>query len=101
MAETFVWDNGTVTPLSSIYPMAMSNDGVIAGSMSVDREVDHAAVWENGQVRDLGAGNPSWANPPSSIPSAINARGDVVGWFGAEGPDPEPRHAALWRMAAP
>ena len=100
MAESFVWDNGTVTPLS-LYPIAMNNGGVVTGGRSVDREVDHAFVWENGQLWDLGAGSPTWANPSSSIPSAINAAGNVAGWFGAEGVDPEPRHAALWRLVAP
>jgi probable HAF family extracellular repeat protein len=97
-AETFFWDKGAATPLP-LLPVALNNAGTVVGIRNVAQEVDHAFVWVSGQLVDLGAGNPQ--DQASSIPSAINATGDVVGWFGAEGPDPEPRHAALWRVVGP
>ena len=53
----------------------------------------HAVLWDNGRVIDLGnLGAPYW-----NTPTAINQRGDIVGFAGTPG-DPEGNilHAFIW-----
>ena len=75
--------------------VTMNQRGIVVGQVSIAREVDHTAVWQDGQVTDLGAPN-TLGDPASSFPAAINAAADIAGWFG----DPQfegARHAVLWR----
>ncbi|HXG95481.1 MAG TPA: hypothetical protein VNJ06_00055 [Gemmatimonadales bacterium] len=92
-----LWDRGTFTGPLGLSGATLNQRGIVAGQVSIAREVDHAAVWQDGQVTDLGVPN-TLGDPVSSFPAAINAAADVAGWFG----DPQfdgARHAALWRRA--
>src|SRR5947208_3538551 len=91
-----LWDHGTFTGLLGLGAGSTLNQrGIVAGQVSIAREVDHAATWQDGQVTDLGAPN-TLGDPASSFPAAINAAADVAGWFG-DGQFEGVRHAALWR----
>jgi len=89
-----LWDRGTSTGLG-LGGARLNQRGIVAGQVSIARDVDHAAVWQDGQVTDLGAPN-TLSDPASSSPAAINAAADVAGWFG-DGQFEGIRHAALWR----
>jgi len=94
LVQQVLWDNGTPSSVS-IGTITMNQRGIVAGQISVAREVDHAAVWQDGQVTDLGAPN-TLGDPASSFPAGINAGADVAGWFG-DGSNEGIRHAARWR----
>jgi probable HAF family extracellular repeat protein len=52
----------------------------------------HAVLWENGTVKDIGnLGGPWW-----NTPTAINQRGDVVGFLGHPDDPDGPLQAFLW-----
>ena len=90
-----LWDRGTFTGPLGLSGVTLNQRGIVAGQVSIARDVDHAAVWQDGQVTDLGAPN-TLSDPASSSPAAINAAADVAGWFG-DGQFEGIRHAALWR----
>lgn len=78
---------------------AINDKGQIAGISGIcDQAVGrytarHAVLWENGRVTDIGnLGAEFW-----NTPTAINERGDVVGFAGTPG-DPEGNilHAFIW-----
>jgi probable HAF family extracellular repeat protein len=53
----------------------------------------HAVLWENGKVIDIGDLGAEWWNTPT----AINQRGDVVGFAGDTGfPEGDVLHAFIW-----
>jgi probable HAF family extracellular repeat protein len=73
----------------------INSGGVIAGEATANVEgfvLNHAAIWTNGKVQDLGTLTTlgqSWAN-------AINSAGQVVG---AANPEDSNPHAFLWTNA--
>jgi len=95
LVQQVFWDHGTPTSPIGLASITMNQRGIVVGQASIAREVDHAAVWQDGQVTDLGAPN-TLGDPASSFPAAINAAADVAGWFG-DGQFEGVRHAALWR----
>jgi probable HAF family extracellular repeat protein len=104
-----VWDTGSgdqihdlplITSDSSGAATAINDNGQIVGISGIcDQAVGrhtakHAVLWENGTVRDI---YPNPAAPWWNTPTAINQRGDVVGFAG----DPEfvegdVLHAFMW-----
>src|SRR6059058_3379807 len=67
-AATAINDNGQVVGISGICDQAVGR-----------RTAKHAVLWENGTVTDI------YPNPPApwwNTPTAINQRGDVVGFAG-------------------
>lgn len=100
--EGFLWDKGRVTALGSLgggntVVAAMSNAGQIVGSSYTADGVQHAFLWSDGQMLDLGTGPQglalSWA-------IAVNNRGDVLG-VTADDPFFGPTRAILWRRLQP
>lgn len=67
-AATAINDNGQIVGISGICDQAVGR-----------HTAKHAVLWENGTVRDI------YPNPPApwwNTPTAINQRGDVVGFAG-------------------
>jgi probable HAF family extracellular repeat protein len=67
---------------------AINDKDQVVGYMEVDREIEHAFLWEAGQVTDLGT-----LSGGSSCAADINARGQIVGYsdFGVRS-----LHGFLW-----
>src|SRR5215211_1109650 len=82
-AATAINDNGQIVGISGICDQAVGR-----------RTAKHAVLWENGTVTDI---YPNAAAPWWNTPTAINQRGDVVGFAGdpafVEG---DVLHAFLW-----
>jgi probable HAF family extracellular repeat protein len=83
-AATAINDNGQIVGISGICDQAVGR-----------HTARHAVLWENGGVIDLGNLGAQWWNTPT----AINQRGDVVGFAGdpafVEG---DIVHAFMWTM---
>jgi len=81
-AATAINDNGQIVGISGICDQAVGR-----------HTAKHAVLWENGGVTDLGNLGAQWWNTPT----AINQRGDIVGFAGdsafVEG---EILHAFIW-----
>jgi probable HAF family extracellular repeat protein len=82
-AATAINDNGQIVGISGICDQAVGR-----------RTAKHAVLWQNGTVTDI---YPNAAAPWWNTPTAINQRGDVVGFAG----DPEfvegdVLHAFMW-----
>ena len=81
-AATAINDNGQIVGISGICDQAVGR-----------HTAKHAVLWENGSVIDLGNLGAQWWNTPT----AINQRGDVVGFAGdpafVEG---DILHAFMW-----
>jgi probable HAF family extracellular repeat protein len=81
-AATAINDNGQIVGISGICDQALGR-----------HTAKHAVLWENGGVTDLGNLGAQWWNTPT----AINQRGDVVGFAGdpafVEG---DILHAFIW-----
>src|SRR5437870_11354307 len=81
-ASTAINDNGQIVGISGICDQAVGR-----------HTAKHAVLWENGTVTDLGNLGAEWWNTPT----AINQRGDIVGFAGdpafVEG---DILHAFMW-----
>jgi probable HAF family extracellular repeat protein len=79
----FVWDNGVAHSVGSLggntWAYGFGENGEVVGTSATASGEQHAFVWQNGQMIDLGPGSAR----------AINARGDIVGTSGTRG--------ILWR----
>jgi probable HAF family extracellular repeat protein len=80
----FVWDNGVARAVGSLggpstWAFGFGEHGEVVGTSVTAGGEQHAFVWENGQMTDLGPGSAR----------AINAHGDIVGTSGTRG--------ILWR----
>jgi probable HAF family extracellular repeat protein len=95
------WQAGVMMPLSPTYRMdpqqyvvAMNAGGLVVGYRDVlmGRRF-HTMVWENGTSMEL-----TGLSDTDHRPTALNSRGDVVGWsyLATSGP-----HAVLWHRAVP
>jgi len=79
----FLWEEGTFTDLGTfggtIGDAYKINDaGQIVGEASFADGTYHAALWQRGEIFDLG----TVANDPCSVALDINSRGQAVGWSG-------------------
>lgn len=84
--HVFVWTEESVQEIAGlgggfIWPRALNERGEIVGVAETAAGENHAFVWQNGVLTDLG--------PGEAI--AINAEGDVIGTNGARG--------ILWRKS--
>lgn len=74
-------------------PAALNDRGEVIGIHAVGSEL-HGFAWQRGVLTDLG----KLPGADFSRATAINARGDIVGWSGMFAADTEtPVHAVLWR----
>jgi probable HAF family extracellular repeat protein len=81
-AATAINDNGQIVGISGICDQAVGR-----------HTARHAVLWENGGVTDLGNLGAQWWNTPT----AINQRGDIVGFAGDPAfVDGEILHAFMW-----
>jgi probable HAF family extracellular repeat protein len=71
---SFLISGGTRTRLSGFAPVGINNHHLIAGDIGVAPEVEHAAIWNNGTITDLGT-----LGGPGSVAYAINDADQVVG----------------------
>jgi probable HAF family extracellular repeat protein len=75
--HAFLWEDGIVTAIGAMpgstltYARGINNQGQIVGSASFPSFEFHGFLWEDGVFVDLG---------PSSQASAINDRGQIVGF---------------------
>src|SRR5678816_2302147 len=63
----------TVTDLGALTPRSINNAGQVAGVLGLP-DVNHACIWENGALRDLGLGTER-----GSEGNGVNAAGQVTG----------------------
>jgi probable HAF family extracellular repeat protein len=81
-AATAINDNGQIVGISGICDQAVGR-----------HTAKHAVLWENGTVTDLGNLGAQWWNTPT----AINQRGDIVGFAGDPAfVDGDILHAFIW-----
>src|SRR6266542_2182295 len=81
-AATAINDNGQIVGISGICDQAVGR-----------HTAKHAVLWENGTVTDLGNLGAQWWNTPT----AINQRGDIVGFAGDPAfVDGDILHAFVW-----
>jgi probable HAF family extracellular repeat protein len=81
-AATAINDNGQIVGISGICDQAVGR-----------HTAKHAVLWENGGVIDLGNLGAQWWNTPT----AINQRGDIVGFAGDPAfVDGDILHAFMW-----
>ena len=81
-AATAINDNGQIVGISGICDQAVGR-----------HTARHAVLWENGGVTDIGNLGANWWNTPT----AINQRGDVVGFAGDPAfPEGDILHAFVW-----
>src|SRR6266850_7626731 len=82
-AATAINDNGQIVGISGICDQAVGR-----------HTAKHAVLWENGTVRDI---YPNASAPWWNTPTAINQRGDVVGFAGDPAfVDGDILHAFMW-----
>jgi probable HAF family extracellular repeat protein len=86
----FLWSHGTMTDLGMFWPMGINDRGQAVGSANT---ASGGALWSHGTLTDLG----TLPGGRVSGPSAINARGQVVGW--GDTADSQV-HAILWERGA-
>jgi probable HAF family extracellular repeat protein len=91
------WRDGKPTPLNGTTgtPTAVNGSGVVVGFDSNDQDQYQGWVWHDGQMTRLGkAAGYKW-----TMPMAINARGDIVGY--AMGDALDVNTPVLWRADRP
>ena len=92
--QAFVWQNGTVTYLSALgshsRALGINNRGQVVGYSSTKSGKQHAVLWKNGVIRDLG----TLVGGHNSQAESINKDGKVVGWSDTSSGS---KHAVLWQ----
>ena len=83
----FVWHDGKSIDLGSGQAVLINDRGQI-----VINDNGHARLWEEGKTTDLGA-----LGPYRTVATAINNRGQIVGWSATKARRP---HAFLWQNGA-
>jgi probable HAF family extracellular repeat protein len=94
-SHAVLWENGRLRDLhplgaDSSGGVRISNTGLVTGHLHTQRGENHAFVWMNGTMTELGQ------RGRNSIPSAINDKGQVVGYNQVLDAGELKRHAALW-----
>jgi probable HAF family extracellular repeat protein len=106
--RAFLWEKGKLTNLGTLFPKAyeaasvalgINERGEIIGDSTPHHlsQISHGFVWAKGKMRKLGTGRVSawtWFQEISSLPAAINDRGQVAGTHAVSA---EHVHAVLWR----
>jgi probable HAF family extracellular repeat protein len=82
----FLWENGVAVDIGSLGGgstrfRALGEDGSIVGYGMTAAGGQHAFLWRDGQMIDLGLG-PSEIGAQASVAIAVNSRGDVLGMSG-------------------
>jgi probable HAF family extracellular repeat protein len=104
----FLWQNGRMTALGTLPGQqysgaaAINDRGQVVGSSGSSFRNDRgdtigqsasAFLWQNGKMTAL----PKLPRGGTSAPTAINDRGQIVGWCGGrQGEDRHVEHAVLW-----
>lgn len=96
-----LWNTHTPTNMGTLAEVSdstfsnaysINNRGQIVGWSSTSVSPQHAVLWNNGKITDLGAISGSY-----SAAYSINDVGQVVGWLGTE--NKGKKHASLWKDA--
>jgi probable HAF family extracellular repeat protein len=87
--RAFIWDGGATRDLGSLGGgrtgvLAINDEGLVSGYSRRSNGEQHAFMWREGRMYDLGPG----------LPTAMNERGDIVG---VSSRPPGPERAMLWR----
>ncbi len=92
------WENGVATSLGDIAPTSINASGQVVGYLSSNLAgfgwLDHAALWQNGQIVDLGTLGGHW-----SYATSIADSGRIVGMSFLT--NDINRRATLWQGGAP
>jgi len=98
----FLWDKGVLRDLGTLggdngNPIWINDAGDVVGEADLpDSQTHHAFLWRKGVMTDLGTldGN--------SHATAVNSRGQVVGYFSVSGrTEPPFRHPFIWEKDGP
>jgi probable HAF family extracellular repeat protein len=115
VSHAITWKDGVTTDLGALPKLAglssastwISTNGLIAG-FSENGEVDpftggpsvHGVLWKEGEIKDLGTLKGGF----ESVATAVNARGEIVGFANNSTPDPDSlvgfgsqTRAVVWR----
>lgn len=65
----------TVTYLGNFLPQAINNQGDVVGMIATSKNVTHAVLWQNGDLKDLGTLGGTYA-----YASDVNDNGQIVGY---------------------
>lgn len=91
------WENGVFSLLTQVVPAGfsvygsasdVSDAGLVVGSMQLERGpgiLNRAVLWESGRPTDLNAEVPPGSGWVLWFASAINSRGQIVGWGSLDG----------------
>jgi probable HAF family extracellular repeat protein len=98
----FLWNHGVLRDLGTLggdngTPIWLNDAGDVVGEADLPgNQTSHAFLWRDGAMRDLGTLG------DSSHASAINSRGQIVGYFVFSGrTEPPFRHPFLWEESGP
>jgi probable HAF family extracellular repeat protein len=98
----FLWEQGVLTDLGTLggdngTPIWINNAGDVVGEAALPgNETSHAFLWRKGEMTDLGTLD------GSSHATAINSRGQIVGYFRlTDRTDPPFRHPFIWEKGGP
>ena len=89
----FLWQNGRVTDLGDVSPVALNDLGQIIWQQNTPTG-QHVFLWEKGSARDIGT-----LGGPGSFPVAINDLGQIVGYADTAADSVHltgPAHVFLW-----
>jgi probable HAF family extracellular repeat protein len=96
--SSFVWKNGTITPLPGLpgaidtVAFSLNNSGQVVGRSTPLGQRNHAVVWDRGVISLLG----ELPGDNSSAALKNNDRGQAVGYSRKPLADGNDRHAVLW-----
>jgi probable HAF family extracellular repeat protein len=98
-----VWDKGRAASLADLpnsrprsFAAAINGKGQVVGNTYISDGIEHAVIWDNDRITDLGTLRAGTAEDSllSSAATGINERGQIVGWSDNGSGS---RHAVLWQ----